>query len=291
MRTIWDDGVVNNRNCGCGVPFRSCRFWTEVFGRAYGGFDSPAATAARDLLGRHMKVNSKPALWLALLQNNHQHALTRSLANALAPLYRAIHDISGGYVIVDTSKHARFGFIIANIPGVEIRVVNLIRDVRGVIFSRARPALMRDGTVRHKQRSKQPHYRTGTVLGRWICRNALAMRLVRRYGGIRVLYEDFVHDQKSALVALSDNNRAQIALDRLAHPNAAEIVQHQLAGNWIRNLRIDTSERWPDELPRFVHQISSLASWPIRRRYRYEVQQPSGFVERADTRQSARAAR
>lgn len=291
VRTIWDDGVVNNRNCGCGVPFRSCAFWTEVFDRAYGGFDTPSATTARELLSRHMKVRNRPALWWALMRNDRRHALTRALADTLAPLYRAIHDVSGGRVIVDTSKHARFGFVVASMPGVEIRFVNLIRDVRGVIFSRARPALMRDGTARHKQWSKQPHYRTGIVLGRWLFRNALAMRLVRRYGGVRVLYEDFVHDQKPALVALSDDDRARIALDRLAHPDAAETVQHKLAGNWIRNLRIDTSERWPDELPRLVQQISSLASWPIRRRYRYEVQQPSGFAERPDTKQSARATR
>ncbi|MDZ4735044.1 MAG: hypothetical protein SGJ07_01730 [Rhodospirillaceae bacterium] len=291
VRTIWEDGVDKNRNCGCGEPFRSCRFWNEVFNRAYGGFDTPAAMAARDLLTRHTNVSSRPALWWALLRDNPRHETTRALADALAPLYRAIHDVSGGQIIVDTSKHARFGFVVANIPGVEIRIVNLIRDVRGVIFSRARPALMRDGSTRHAQRSKRPHYRTGIILGRWLFRNALAMRLVRRYGGVRVLYEDFVHDQKPALVALSDNDRARIALDRLAHPDPAEIVQHQLAGNWIRNLRIDTSERWPDELPSSVQRIATFFSWPLRRRYRYEVQKPSGFAERPDTRQNASAAR
>ena len=291
VRTIWDDGVRDNRNCGCSVPFRSCQFWTEVFLRAYGGFDSPAALAAGALLSRHMKISSKPALWLALIRNDRQHALTRLLSDKLAPLYRAIHEVSGGCVIVDTSKHSRFGFVVANIPGADVRFVNLIRDVRGVIYSRSKPALMRDGSIRHAGHSRRRGYMSGQILGRWFFRNFLAMRLMRRHGGVRTIYEEFVRDQEPTLTALRDRESAQIALKRLAHPTGVPIVQHQLAGNWIRNLQIDTREAWPDELPPLVRRIATFLSWPLRRRYRFEVRPPSGFSRSLDTRHEARAAR
>lgn len=292
VRTIWDDGIRDNHNCGCGVPFRSCHFWIEVFERAFGGFDSPTALAAGALLSRHMKVSSKPALWLALLRNDRQHALTCTLARALEPLYRAIHGVSGGHVIVDTSKHARFGFIVSNIPGVDVRFVNMIRDVRGVVYSRAKPALMRDGSVRHAGHSRRRGYMIGQILGRWLLRNSLASLLMRRHGGVRTLYEEFVRDQLPTLESLSDTASAQIALQRLASSQAAApIVQHQLAGNWIRNMQIDTREAWPTALPPLVRGITTFLSWPLRRRYRFAVWPPSGFATGPDARQEVRAAR
>jgi hypothetical protein len=93
------------------------------------------------------------------------------------------------------------------------------------------------------------------------------------------------------LVALSNGASAQVALQRLAQTVAAPIVQHQLAGNWIRNLRIDTGEAWPRELPPLVRGILTFLSWPLRRRYRFKVWPPSGFSKNPDARHEVRAAR
>src|SRR5207245_4821641 len=39
IRDLWARGLIENRQCGCGTPFRSCSFWTEVGRRAFGGWD------------------------------------------------------------------------------------------------------------------------------------------------------------------------------------------------------------------------------------------------------------
>src|SRR5205814_5658195 len=37
LRYVWQRGVLEDRLCGCGEPFSSCPFWTEVMDRAFGG--------------------------------------------------------------------------------------------------------------------------------------------------------------------------------------------------------------------------------------------------------------
>ena len=37
VRELWLRGILENRPCGCGVPFRSCPFWTKVGDEAFPG--------------------------------------------------------------------------------------------------------------------------------------------------------------------------------------------------------------------------------------------------------------
>ena len=37
---VWEQGLLENRLCGCGSRFRDCPFWVEVFERAFGGMSS-----------------------------------------------------------------------------------------------------------------------------------------------------------------------------------------------------------------------------------------------------------
>jgi hypothetical protein len=41
LRGVWREGLKENQACGCGQRFRECPFWSNVFARAFGGFDSP----------------------------------------------------------------------------------------------------------------------------------------------------------------------------------------------------------------------------------------------------------
>src|SRR5690606_35527349 len=153
-----------------------CPFWQAVFARAYGGFDTDAARKAYDLMiDYHRPLGGWHLRWAVITGRDDPKHLAPYI-EALMPLYRAIAEESGGRIIVDTSKHARYGVAVASLPGMNIRFVNLVRDVRGVVYSRARPALLRDGQVRHTDMSTQPRYRIATVVLRWIARNALGKK-------------------------------------------------------------------------------------------------------------------
>ena len=53
----------------------------------------------------------------------------------LGSLYRAIAEVSGARVIVDSSKHVSTALVLRRTAGVDLHVVHLVRDSRGVAHS------------------------------------------------------------------------------------------------------------------------------------------------------------
>src|SRR5687768_16585982 len=53
----------------------------------------------------------------------------------LSKLYRAIGEVAGARVVIDASKHASTAFLLRKVPGIDLRVVHLVRDSRGVAYS------------------------------------------------------------------------------------------------------------------------------------------------------------
>jgi hypothetical protein len=88
LHYLWRRGVLEDRMCGCGVPFGRCEVWTAVLerARAEGGFD--AATMSR-IEQTRVKARRVP---LALARRRLGLPLERPLRDyvrTLAGLYRA----------------------------------------------------------------------------------------------------------------------------------------------------------------------------------------------------------
>ncbi len=273
----WTDGVHANRNCGCGKRFRDCPFWTAVFDRAFGGFDTPASRHAERAIAHLQSPREALRLWLSIRRSGRIATETDAYHRVLRPLYRAICDVCGGRVIVDSSKLLRYGALIASMPDVDIRFVNVVRDVRGVVLSRARPALMRDGDLRHATYGN-PRYRIVRVVFRWVARNELSTGLLEVFGGLRILYEEFVRDPRPALVALAGADPATHAMRQLEVGGDSAVLQHQLGGNWVRGLKLEPRQAWREELPTVVRLATTALAWPFLRRYRFENRRAGGLL-------------
>ena len=55
--------------------------------------------------------------------------------DVLSRLYRGIGEVAGARVVIDASKHASTAFLLRRVPGIDLRVVHLVRDSRGVAYS------------------------------------------------------------------------------------------------------------------------------------------------------------
>jgi hypothetical protein len=164
----------------------------------------------------------------------------------------------------------RYGALVARTPGLRTRWVNVIRDPRGIVHSRTRRAKFRDGSDKPPEEG-DGGYRIFRIIAKWAGRNAQSRRIMRAAGGARVLYEDFVRDQKPLLVAMAGPEQAEKVTQMLATGIPGTIVQHQVAGNWVRGLKISTKESWRSELPDGVSRLTAILSAPWRRSYRFEV--------------------
>jgi hypothetical protein len=59
--------------------------------------------------------------------------------NHVLGLYEAIEKVSGKEVIVDSSKNPVRAFALTQIKDIDLRLVHLVRDVRGVVCSVMKP--------------------------------------------------------------------------------------------------------------------------------------------------------
>jgi Sulfotransferase family len=270
---LWERGLVLNNRCGCGQRFRDCPFWRRVGEEAFGGWD---AVDGREVLALKRSVDRNrfvhrmllPALWPA-----YRARLDRYL-ELLERVYEAIRRVSGRALVVDASKHASHGFLVRRLGGVELRLLHLVRDSRGVAFSWTKP--LRRAEVADREIAMRT-YNPLRMSARYLSQNLL-LHLLGRLGApaVRVRYESLARDPAPELTRVLDHAGRPPAAGELGFVGDGWVElgpSHALAGNPMRfqsgrvPLRVD--EAWRERLRRRHRLVTSVATWPLLLAYGY----------------------
>ena len=267
LRHVLREGYVENRLCGCGTPFRSCPFWREVTGEAFGTIDR---FDARQLLGAKERVDRwwrLPQLAWGLGSSAGQADLAR-YRDALRRLYAAIGAVSGADVIVDSTKDVSHGYVLRGIgEPVEPYVVHLVRDSRAVAHSWRRTKF-NPGSGGDMQR-----YGALRTSAEWTAINALTAlhrRLGSRYALLR--YRDLAADPPAAVrTVLELVGEGGRGLPFTAPDTVVLGEQHTAAGNPMRfqrgELTVRPDERWRDHMPAGARALVTALTLPSLSRY------------------------
>lgn len=273
LRLVWQEGLLQNTPCGCGKAFLDCPFWTAVFDDAFGGFTAARAVAPQQLLGSIDHPLTKLRDLDKILAFAGPAGETPEHLRTLGRLYAAIVKVSGAKTVVDSSKSLRYAAMLNATPGLQPRLTNLIRDPRGILMSRSRRPRQRDGSEQSWKHDMR-RMRMLKTISKWAVRNALAAHILRRHGGVRLLYEEFTRDQTWYLQAILGPALASGVASQLQSGVKEGMVQHQIGGNWVRNLKIRADESWRTELPVLPKIVASVLSFPMRLVYRSTVYRP-----------------
>lgn len=245
----------NNERCGCGVPFRDCSFWTKVGDVAMGGWSASVVSEMTDLqrsvarqrhIPRHLKARPSPAF----------RSATSDYQRRYRGLYQAIADVAGARVVVDASKWPAQALALSRSP-VDLRVVHMLRDVRGVAWSLSRRAVSRP----HVTNGSDRMFSAGVLSasGAWaLCQEEVAL-LRRRDVPMSVLrYEDLVSAPFAQVSRVLEEVGLVTSMDQLSHLDGdrADLrASHGLSGNpsrfsgGVTRLRLD--DEWRTGMPRF----------------------------------------
>ena len=131
---LWERGLKENNRCGCGQRFADCPFWRRVGQVAFGGWDRLDVEEVLALKASVDRNRFVPLMVLPGLAPAYRARLRRYL-DLLERLYGAVREVSGRQLVVDASKHASHAFLVRRLRGVDLRLVHLVRDSRGVAFS------------------------------------------------------------------------------------------------------------------------------------------------------------
>lgn len=274
---LWIRALQENQECACGEPFADCPFWTSV-GKA--AFDGWAKIDIEDVLALKGRVDRTRYVARLALPTR----LTRRRADLLryAELYRRIYagiaEVTGARVIVDSSKHASLAFALRHHTGIDLRVLHLVRDGRGVAYSWSKePVYSRSND--QSADALMPQYSVGTSSLLWSAHNAffdvLSWISTRT---LRMRYERLVAHPAGHLTEI--RTMLDLPPDPLAfirHDGDSVIADlgpsHSVAGNPMRfesgGVRLRTDSAWRTAMPAGKRRLAALLTWPGRLRYGY----------------------
>lgn len=253
--------------CGCGRAFAECPFWTEVGDAAFGGWSRVDRERLAGIRQRIDRVRGIPRL----VARDPSTAGLHELSDASRRLYRGIMDVSGAGVVVDSTKHPSTAFLLRAIGGLDLRVVHLIRDSRGVAYSWTKE-MERPGIAGGAMMDRYPPPRMAV---RWLGYNAL-FHALPAFGVsvMRLRYEDLVRRPAyslrriSAFVGSSSNGFPFLRGRSLSLGEA-----HTIGGNPIRFDRgpmdLIVDEAWRSALPTGQRRLVTVVTAPMLAGYGY----------------------
>lgn len=278
VRLLWQEGLLENRSCGCGAPFRECPFWSEVGVAAFGGWDNVDAREVLDMARAASRNRFFPWLLAPGLPPRWWHRRVSRYLEILEPLYLAIARVSGARVLIDSSKDPAYGMVLARSRRIDLRIIHLVRDSRGVAFSWNKH-------FEKDPRTQRPPLRTYHPLAtafRWLTFNSLVQMMSRRrVAALRISYEQFLASSRETLdrlLAFLGVDASQTDSPFISEGEVELRVSHTVSGHPTRmqqgpaHLKLD--DEWVGSMRR-PHRIAVTAiTSPWLLAYGYSLRVP-----------------
>lgn len=273
LNFIWKHALIENRLCGCGRPSRECPFWGPVFDGEFGGQSEDLAREMMRLQYAGARTRHIPLMLTEGGREKIKDRLGPFLENT-GRLYRAIRSVSGSRVVVDTSKEPAYGYALGMVPGVDLRVLHLVRDPRAAAYSWAKKKRQPDSADREFMHQKTPTQ--SAVL--WDAWNAAIETLWRgnpeKY--LRLRYEDFIADPRRSfekILDLTDEENAELPL--VGEREVKLGISHTVSGNPNRfdtgTVELRPDQAWTKKMSARDQRLVTALTVPLLKRYHYPL--------------------
>jgi hypothetical protein len=262
-----------DERCGCGRPFASCPFWDQVGAEAFGRWDAQLIAATHQLQRQVARQRHLPRLLAPRLAGQGFRDAIERYGATYARLYRAIAAGAGAGYVVDASKWPVQALALSR-AGLDVRVIHLVRDVRGVAHSLAKPDVARPHTTAGTD--VMWHVGPASAAARWLACQSEA-DLLRRCGirVARIRYEDFVRQPGRGITGALSALAVPASPTQLAHIANGRISlgsSHGLSGNPSRfrsgEVRLRADEAWRHEMSRRDRAVVTAIGLPQLVRHR-----------------------
>ncbi len=273
LNFIWKHALIENSLCGCGRPARECPFWGPVFDEEFGGRNEGLAREMMRLQYSGARTRHIPLMLTEGGREKIRARLGKFLDNT-GRLYKSIRSVSGSRVVVDTSKEPAYGYALGMVPGIDLRVLHLVRDPRAAAYSWAKKKRQPDSADREFMHQKTPAQ--SAVL--WDAWNAAIEALWRespeKY--LRLRYEDFIADPRAsfeAMLKLVGEEGAELPL--VGEREVKLGISHTVSGNPNRfdtgAVELKQDQAWTEKMSPRDQKLVTALTVPLLKRYHYPL--------------------
>jgi hypothetical protein len=273
LNRLWDRGLVEDNHCGCGLRFRDCPTWGAILADAdelLRGTGIPPLATARIDLDQAAVVRWPLTVKLLRTKAEHRHAWREldRYTTASSAVYRSIARVTGARVVVDSSRLAIEPVALGLVPHTDVRVAQLIRDPRAVVYSWKRAVVLddRDTVV------EMPRFGVTFSTVSWVARNLVVEVIRRRRPVALVNYDAMARDPAATLRQLADLVGEPAGdLSFLTSEAATLTPTHSVGGNPVRMrsgaITIEPDDEWRTGISRRDRLVATALSLPLLHRY------------------------
>ena len=260
------------RVCSCGELIWQCERWHQVREDWTPRLEPWTINDYTHTLAQYSRPAQAPRLlWAQKRVSPVLQALLDSTLSLLESTQRAFRRS----IIVDSSKSLTRALMYSMIPNLDLRIVHLIRDVRGFVWSQSK----------RRPRSSDTGLATGLALGRalWLGTRWNLTNLSCEWAATRadrprmkLRYEAFVTSPRTTLLPLGEFMGVDLK-SVVEHVEGGREVDfaHLVSGSLIRHsdpVRVELDQIWRDTLTASQRRLIWLAGLPLSSLYRYPPQ-------------------
>jgi hypothetical protein len=269
---LWRRAVLDDERCGCGRAFSSCPFWQGVGARAFGGWDPALAQRMEQLRPVVDRTRFIPRMALRPARSAASAPLVEYVST-FRRLYAAIAQESGAEVVIDSSKHSSLAYCLRTAPALDLRVLHVVRDSRGVAYSWTKEVRRPESAAGDDLMTRYSPVRSALL---WNGHNT-SLALLARLGTPtrRLRYEDFVAEPErrvrevAGFAGLPDDEPLPFLTARSVQLGPS----HTVAGNPMRftvgSIDLRRDDAWRTRLPSDQRRITTALTLPLLAGYDY----------------------
>jgi len=266
-------GWLHEVYCSCGMIGADCALWEKVVATwqaETGAASLDAQWHAQNMFERYRSIGR------LLQQRNNPSSAFNQYARYTRALFGAIQAVSDATAIVDSSKKPFRALALSMVPGIDLYVIHLVRDGRGVAWSLkksfqkdARSGQMVDQNSENIFYSAL-HWTGVNLLSAWTRQQIL------RHRSIIVRYEDLVFKPDETLCTIGEVTGLDFTdlINQVKVSNRLRGGSHTIAGNSMRMAREITLRpdiTWRENLSAGDQRWFNFIGGWLLRRYGYEL--------------------
>ena len=233
-------GWVGDHLCACGQTVVDCAYW----GKVHEVWSDITEEQIEVLIAGEKIFDRNISFPRLLLEKHVQSPAFVKYCNHTWALYEAIQQVSGKSVIVDTSKRVSRALALSLMKGIDLRLIHLVRDARGVAYSSAQP----------KRAAQRAWWKTAA---RWRAINGtyrVAGSIIGEDKTILVRYEDFIAKPEQVINKIGrfiDIDLSSLA-EVLSHGGALASGHIGIGNGFLQGEQEIVLRRtigWPEKMP------------------------------------------
>lgn len=271
LSRLASDAWIQNLYCACGQRSQECPFWVAVH-------EAWCASNGKLSVQEYVELQSdveQSRHWPFLVRDSGKKTQSfQTYAEQTLLILKAIQQVSGCSVIVDSSKAVERAYVLSLIPEIDLRIIQLVRDPRGVVWSHKKAFAKDLQSGLPRDIKPEPSWRAALY---WCRMNLQSEWLRRRLGpekALLVRYEDFMQQtipvlQKIGAFIGVDLDNVQRVIDE----GGKLYFDHTIAGNRVRmkgKLELKFDQEWQQHLAPQDRRITELLSGWLMAQYGYK---------------------